>query len=83
MTWTVNWTEEAQSQLADIWLRVLDREEITIISREIDLALREHPLDVGEERVPPERVLHIKPLAVLYDVSEADCLVTVYAVWLW
>jgi hypothetical protein len=83
MTWTVIWTEEAQSQLADIWLRVLNREEITIISRKIDLELREHPLEVGEERDLPERILLIKPLAVLYDVIEADRLVTVYAVWLW
>ena len=83
MKWTVVWANQALAQLTSLWLDAPDRTEITKASSQIDVLLCNRPLEVGEERTPPERVLFIKPLALLYDVVEEDCLVTVYAVWRW
>jgi hypothetical protein len=83
MRWTVVWTDEALDQLADLWTSGDDRADVTDASQEADRLLRDRPLEVGEERVPPERLLLVSPLSLLYQVSPDDMLVTVIAVWQW
>lgn len=83
MKWTVVWSEHALDQLANIWLSSEHRDEVTRASKHLDVLLRSRPLEVGEARTPPERVLFEKPLAILYEAIEADCLVTVIAAWQW
>jgi hypothetical protein len=49
-----------------------DRAVVTKAADEIDLLLRESPLDAGESREGEHRIAFVKPLVVEYVVSEAD-----------
>ena len=81
MTWTVTWRPAALSQLAKLWTAALDRGAVSTAANKIESLLRHHPLDAGESRNPPQRILMAPPLVVSYKVSEDDRLVLVRAVW--
>ena len=81
MMYTVIWRPAAERQLASLWTNAEDRQSVTQAADDIDALLRTSPLEVGESRVSNIRILTVSPLAVYYDVHEADRLVAVWAVW--
>ena len=83
MKYTVVYLPSAEQQLADLWLKSADPTAVTRASDQIDQSLKDNPLAVGESRVANLRIVFEEPLAVVYDVREADLLVKVWAVWQW
>jgi len=82
MTWTVVWRPIAESQLAELWINGPDRADISQSADEIDWRLRHDPHNQGESRAGDSvRIMVIEPLAALFEISDADCLVTVLKVW--
>jgi hypothetical protein len=83
MNFTVVWTIPALDELARLYNAGPDRAAITAMSNRIDYLLARDPENVGESRAGQTRILIEPPLAVLFEVSLPDCLVTVFAVWRW
>jgi hypothetical protein len=81
MKYTVVWIPSALSELADLWNHAHNRQEITDAADTIDSILRANPYVDSESREGNLRILFVPPLAVLFDVSDPDYLVTVRAVW--
>ncbi len=81
MTYTVVWIPSALNELADLWNHAPGRQEITDAADAIDAILRADPYAASESREGNLRILFVPPLAVLFDVSDPDCLVTVRALW--
>jgi len=54
---------------------------VTQAANQIDAQLKADPYAKSESRAGNTRVMFVPPLGVAYDVSDADCLVTVWAVW--
>ena len=81
MRYTVLWRPSAEGALADLWTSATNRDTVGRAADSIDAMLRSVPNEVGESRSGGSRILIVPPLAVYYDVSEADCLVAVWAVW--
>ena len=80
MRYTVIWHPAAENELADIWVRFADRDEITRAANQIDQLLASDPASQGEEFYG-DRVLVVLPLAVTYAVQEADRTVIILQVW--
>lgn len=80
MRYTVTWTEDAQSELADVWLQSPDREAVAQASHQIDHELREDPETKGMP-ISEERLLYVDPLRVLFEVVPDDLIVYVTRVW--
>jgi plasmid stabilization system protein ParE len=80
MRFAVTWTPSAEQDLADLWLNASDRDAVRAAADEIDARLQRNPLHEGQARANPTRILHVPPLAVLFDVSVPDRLVNVWAV---
>ena len=81
MNYTVVWLPDAEQELADIWLNASDPDLVTQVAHEIDQQLLRDPLNAGESRVGSQRILHVKPLAVGFDVIQDDLRVEVFHVW--
>lgn len=81
MKFTVIWRPTALKRLAETWNSGPDRSAISAAANAIDSALKQDPLSQGESRFGNTRILIHDPLAVYFDVSVDDCLVTVWAVW--
>jgi hypothetical protein len=81
MTYTVVWLGPAQGHLATIWTEGPDRGAITKAANSIERLLGHNPFANSESRAGNSRIMILSPLAVSYDVSEDDRLVTVWAVW--
>ena len=76
MKWTVIWTNEAEEELTNIWLRATNKRAISQASDRIELELK-RDADKKGEVVGRHRVLHLPPLAVAYEVIPDDCMVRV------
>ncbi|MEX2316239.1 MAG: hypothetical protein WD669_03740 [Pirellulales bacterium] len=75
--YTVVWHDDAQNQLAQVWMGSTDRAAITEAAHVIDIELA---VDAGSKGVEVEgelRELVVPPLRVLFGVSEPDRLVRV------
>jgi plasmid stabilization system protein ParE len=81
MRYTVVWTPTALQDLAKLWTTAANRNAVSTASDHIDYVLARNPHGVGESRSDGARILIVKPLAVVYQVEDLDCLVTVGAVW--
>jgi hypothetical protein len=81
MIFTVVWTPSCQNDLATIWVNALDRAAVAAAADWIDATLHVDPYSDSESRSDPTRVMIVPPLGIAFDVSEPDCLVTVWAVW--
>ena len=77
MKFTVCWTQLAENDLADIWLKSFDRAAVTEAANRIDRILEHDPLAVGAVRQDGNRHLIVPPLVVTFDASPRDRLVTV------
>lgn len=80
MTYVVYWTNEADDQLADLWLKASDRADVTAASHRIEAALSRDPFGVGESREADDRIAFDPPLVVYYQVKRADNVVWVISV---
>jgi hypothetical protein len=83
MKWTVTYRPSADDQLAELWLNATDRQAIASASNAIARQLASDPLMAGESREDSLRILIEPPIAVIYDVSEFDRLVSVWSVTEW
>jgi hypothetical protein len=81
MRYTVVWRPDAEQRLADLWMAAPDRAVVTRAANRIDARLGNDPQLAGEAREGMTRILIEPPLAIYFDVSEPDRLVTVWAVW--
>jgi hypothetical protein len=81
VNYTVIWKPQAEKVLATIWNDAEDRRAVTAASNEIDSQLGRKPSTAGEGRYGDLRILTVPPLSVYFDVSEDDCRVVVWAVW--
>jgi plasmid stabilization system protein ParE len=80
MRFTVMWHPAAEQELADIWLRAVDRSDVTQAANQIDQAPASEPLAKGEDFYG-NRLLVVVPLAVTYTVNEQDRTVLILQVW--
>jgi len=81
MNSTVVWKPEAERNLAAIWNRSADRNAAARATPIIDQTLGTAPQDAGESREEGFRVLLVRPLGVMFEVSPDDRTVRVVAVW--
>ena len=81
MKWTLIYLPQAQDQLANIWLKAADQAIVTRAADLLERQLREDPYSSSIARHDNSRIMIEPPLAAGYDVSEEDCMVTVWAFW--
>jgi hypothetical protein len=81
MTYTVTWKPAAQNDLANEWMIAADRAAVTEAADRIEAILRHDPYTFSESRSSLTRVMFVSPLAVAFEISEPDLLITVKAVW--
>ena len=74
---TVTWLEDAQNELAELWLEANDRSAITSATHAIDRELAEDAASKGEDVSEGLRSLTVPPLRVIFAVSEDDRIVEV------
>ena len=77
MKFTVCWTQLAENDLADIWLKSFDRAAVTDAANRIDRILEQEAANAGAIRRDGNRHLIVPPLVVTFDVSPDDRNVTV------
>ena len=80
MIYTVVFSFLADHQLADIWLRTTNQQEVTDASNYIEQLLKHNPEQCGELRPNGWRILVVGPLAATFEVSEADRKVTILSI---
>ena len=80
MNYTVVWKPTAKTRLADVWMSAENRASVAVAANAIDRVLAASPNQVGESREGNTRILIEPPLAVVYDVSDDDRLVSVLSV---
>ena len=78
--YTVVWVQEAEDELADIWLAVVGRSEVTAATRSIDLALQIDAESKGIELAEGLRSFNSPPLRVIFMVRADDRIVEVLLV---
>jgi hypothetical protein len=81
MKFTVIYRLSAENQLAELWNGAPDRGAITRAADEIDRRLAKDPHREGESRTETTRILFVRPLAVLFEISDADRMVHVLRFW--
>jgi plasmid stabilization system protein ParE len=81
MRYTVLWTPMAEGDLASIWLVAEDRLAVTAAADAIDQLLTAAPEAKGEVRFDVVCTLTVSPLAIDYEVVDADRIVYVLNVW--
>jgi hypothetical protein len=81
MTYTVTWIKSALDELAELWNNTLDRQEVAEAANRIDSLLGSNPYGHSESREENLRILFAPPLAILFEISDADRMVTVRALW--
>jgi hypothetical protein len=81
MKYTVVDRPSAESHLAELSNDATDRQEITNAADEIDYRLARDPHHEGESRSADTRIVFVRPLAVLFEISDPDGMVRVLKVW--
>jgi hypothetical protein len=80
MKYTVTFTAFAEYQLADIWLRARNRQAVTQAADYLDTLLRTDADQVGRLRSDGRRAVVKHPIGYTFEVSVADCRVTVVSI---
>lgn len=81
MKWTVVYLNSADERLVNIWMNAPDQAEVTRAADLIDRRLRRDPYAFSESREANLRIMIEAPLAIGYDVSDDDRMVTVWSFW--
>jgi hypothetical protein len=77
----VVWTKAAEKHLTEKWIAASDKDGVTRAANAIDKILSRDPYSFSESRADSSRIMFVPPMAVAFDVSPDDCLVTVWALW--
>lgn len=80
MKYTVVWDSAALDELTQLWTDSSDRESVTAAANSIDRMLQWDPVLRGETHTDSTRVLLIRPLVVVYSVSDGDRIVKVVSI---
>jgi hypothetical protein len=81
MNYRVDWTEEAEQKLAELWTSSNDRAGITAAARRIEQRLRLNPLTQGEARDDFDfRILFDGPLGAVYRIGMPGRVVVIVSV---
>ena len=80
MKYTVRWSQDAEDQLAEIWLEASDRNAVTLAQATIDAELAMNPESRGSELSEGLRKYKVEPLVVLFEIDHPDRVVKVTAV---
>jgi hypothetical protein len=62
----VRFTDQADQQLAAIWMADSNRDDVTAAANRIEATLERDPLGAGEARADGDRILFDAPLVVYY-----------------
>ena len=79
--YTVDWNQDALSDLADIWLQASDRRAVTDAQARADQLLADDPLGQGRHQAEGLYRLLVSPLVIFYSVDMARQSVEVSRVW--
>lgn len=66
MNFKVEWLEEVEDQLADLWVTAVDKSAGSEASRRADQLLALDPANQGEQRDGEDRLVFIPPLALFF-----------------
>ena len=80
MRYTVLWAEEAEEQLAQLWLDAALRDSVTKAAHVVEASLAINPSEAGESRASDRRIFITPPLVVDFEVHSADRTVRVLQV---
>jgi hypothetical protein len=81
MNFTVRWLKAAEVQLAALWIRSADRDELAELADVVNRLLRDRPFDLGESRERASlRVWFHRPLCVRFLIDETAGVVYVAGV---
>jgi plasmid stabilization system protein ParE len=75
--YTVEWTQDAEDALADIWMQAADRAAVTAAEAAIHRLLEKDPVANGAEVSEGLRRIIIEPLVALYTVDASRRVVEV------
>jgi hypothetical protein len=82
----VGWAKSAQDELANMWTEADStlRGAITAATGQIDVLLKNAPMDVGESRTPNRRIAFVHPIGLAFSVvDESNRRAKVLHVWLY
>jgi len=74
---TVTWSASAKNELATVWTGSSNRRAITAAVDSLERRLRNDPQELGEELDDNFRRVAEGPIQLLFEVSDADRLVTI------
>lgn len=81
MKYTVTWRPGAERRLAQLWIDEPNRHTIADAADALDRKLAIDPQHLGESRLDTTRVVFEGRLVELFDVNEADRMVSVLDIW--
>ncbi len=73
MNYTVTWDDDAEQELASIWLSADDRDTISLAAHAIDQRLGIDPANAGESRPNGRRITFVSPLAADFSGTIMVC----------
>ena len=83
MKYTVIWSPQAESALAEAWLDAANRNAVSAASSTLERAIGKFPLRVGRPLASSvNRIAVISPLEIAFDIIEDDKKVIVQSCWL-
>jgi plasmid stabilization system protein ParE len=82
MRYQVDWSPQAENDLAALWLDSTQRDAITRAAHEVDQLLRIDAHQRGESRTANSRILFEVPLGVIFHADEERGRVLVVRVWI-
>ncbi|HEV3204258.1 MAG TPA: type II toxin-antitoxin system RelE/ParE family toxin [Gemmataceae bacterium] len=78
---TVEWSPDAEEQLAEIWLNAGDdRQNVTVAQSQIDKELSNNPISKGRDLSEGLRLISVPPLKAFFEIFMHNRLVRVTAV---
>ncbi len=80
MKYTVTYKRSAEQELAAICTKASNRSAVTEAANRVDVLLRGDPLGQGESRQQNIRIMFERPLAIEFEIKEADLQVEVLRV---
>jgi hypothetical protein len=80
MSYTITWLEEAEEQLAAVWMAADDPRAVNDAVEFVERILGYAPLDSGESRSGDVRIVFSGPIGVLYRVDPQRRIVSIISV---
>jgi hypothetical protein len=80
MRFNVLWQPAAEDELADLWNNAPDRADVARAADTADDLMSRNPHALGESRAGAKRIVFLGPLAIDFEVRDADHTVLVLRV---